>query len=124
MPASRTTKTRDAVRTRTAILDAAERVFANRGFDATSLHEIAAAARVSRATPSYFFGSKKGLYVAVLERVFTDRQLAAQAAFEPLEGWVRGEGDSAGNAQAAMPAWNVGGYANPAPQRVPVTVLA
>jgi len=91
MPASRTPNTRDAGRTRAAILDAAEQVFADRGFDATSLNEIAATARVSRATPSYFFGSKQGLYVAVLERVFRDRQLAARVAFEPLEAWVRGE---------------------------------
>ena len=91
MPASRTMNTRDAGRTRAAILDAAERLFADRGFDATSLNAIAAAARVSRATPSYFFGSKEGLYVAVLERVFSDRQMAARSAFEPLEAWVRGE---------------------------------
>lgn len=30
--------------------------------------------------------------------------------------------DASGNAQADMPDWNVGGYANPAPQRVLVTV--
>jgi AcrR family transcriptional regulator len=86
--------TRDAARSRAGILDAAEQAFADRGFDATSLNEIAAAAGVSRATPSYFFGSKKGLYVAVLERVFADRQLAATSAFEPLEGWVRGDESS------------------------------
>src|SRR5687768_10589134 len=91
MAASAQVKTRDAFRTRGAILDAAEQVFADRGFDATSLHEIAAAAQVSRATPSYFFGSKEGLYLAVLERVFAERQLAARAAFEPLEAWVRGD---------------------------------
>jgi TetR/AcrR family transcriptional regulator len=91
MPASGTTNTRDAARTRAAILDAAEQVFADRGFDAASLNEIAAGGGVSRATPSYFFGSKEGLYVAVLERVFSDRQLAARSAFEPLGAWVRGE---------------------------------
>ena len=94
MPATRSLTTRDAGRTRAAILDAAELIFADRGFDATSLNEIAAAARVSRATPSYFFGSKAGLYVAVLERVFTERQLAARSAFEPLEAWVRDDGTS------------------------------
>src|SRR4051794_30616290 len=94
MPSSRPAATRDAGRTRVAILDAAEQVFAYRGFDATSLNEIATVARVSRATPSYFFGSKEGLYVAVLERVFADRQLAARSAFEPLEAWARDDGTS------------------------------
>jgi TetR/AcrR family transcriptional regulator len=91
MAARSTANTRDAARTRAVILDAAEQVFADRGFDAASLNEIAAAAGVSRATPSYFFGSKEGLYIAVLERVFSDRQLAARSAFEPLGAWVRGE---------------------------------
>ena len=91
MAGNTTTITRDAARTKAAILDAAENAFADRGFGATSLQEIAAAAGVSRATPSYFFGSKEGLYVAVLERVFHDRQLAARSAFESLRAWVRGE---------------------------------
>src|SRR5688500_7134829 len=86
-----TAKTRDASRTRAAILDAAEHLFSRRGFAAVSLNEIAEAAGVSRATPSYFFGSKEALYVAVLERVFADRQTAARSAFEPLEAWARGE---------------------------------
>lgn len=91
MAATPTATTRDAARSRAAILDAAEHVFAEHGFEATSLNDIARVANVSRATPSYFFGSKEGLYVAVLERVFDDRQRAAQSAFEPLEAWARGE---------------------------------
>ena len=82
---------RDANRTRAAILNAAEQAFSDHGFGATSLNEIATAAGVSRATPSYFFGSKEQLYVAVLERVFSDRQRAARSAFEPLAAWVRAE---------------------------------
>lgn len=50
------------------ILDAAEMVFAHRGFDRTSLAEIGAAAGVSRGLPAYFFGSKEQLYTAVVER--------------------------------------------------------
>jgi TetR/AcrR family transcriptional regulator len=63
---------RDPERTRTAILDAAEEVFADQGYEAASLHEIAERAGVSRGTPSYFFGSKDGLYHAVLERAFAN----------------------------------------------------
>ncbi len=61
---------RDPARTQEAILDAAERLFAERGYDATSLQEVGARAGVSRATPGYFFGSKLELYRAVLERCF------------------------------------------------------
>ena len=63
---------RDAERSREAILDAAERLFAEKGYEGSSLKEIGEAAGVSRGTPSYFFGSKEGLYRAVLDRVLRD----------------------------------------------------
>ncbi len=63
---------RDAARTRGAILDAAERLFAERGYAGASLQEIGQAAGVSRGTPGYFFGAKEALYRAVLERLFAD----------------------------------------------------
>ena len=62
--------TRDPARSRTAILDAAERLFARQGYEATSLNAVGTAAGVSRATPGYFFGSKAELYQAVLDRCF------------------------------------------------------
>jgi AcrR family transcriptional regulator len=86
-------KVRDAARSRESILEAAEELFAARGFDGASLHEIAAAAALSRGTPSYFFGSKQQLYVAVLERVFEARQAATEEAFRPIHAWCDGEGD-------------------------------
>jgi TetR/AcrR family transcriptional regulator len=72
-------KERNADRTRAAILDAAERLFAARGYDATSLTEVGAASGVSRGTPGYFFGSKAELYRAVLERAFTEVREAVRA---------------------------------------------
>lgn len=63
---------RDPEGTKKAVLDAAEVLFAERGFDAVSLAEVGEAAGVSRGTPSYFFGSKKGLYRAVVERMVED----------------------------------------------------
>lgn len=72
-------KPRDAERSRAAILDAAGALFAARGFGAVSLAEIGEAAGVSRATPAYFFGSKGGLYQAVLERCFADALEAIRA---------------------------------------------
>lgn len=61
---------RNPARSRAAILDAAERLFAVKGYDATSLSEVGKEAGVSRATPGYFFGSKSELYQAVLDRSF------------------------------------------------------
>jgi AcrR family transcriptional regulator len=59
---------RNPSRTKEAILDAAERLFAERGYEATSLTDVGTAAGVSRGTPGYFFGSKEQLYRDVLER--------------------------------------------------------
>ena len=70
--ATTTERIRDAERSRGAILDAAERLFAQQGYDATSLNQVGAAAGVSRGTPGYFFGSKADLYQAVLDRSFAD----------------------------------------------------
>jgi AcrR family transcriptional regulator len=70
--ASNPEKVRDAERSRAAILDAAESLFAAQGYDATSLTQVGAAAGVSRGTPGYFFGSKSELYQAVLDRCFAE----------------------------------------------------
>src|SRR3712207_8964122 len=56
-----TTLFRSAERSRAAILDAAETLFAERGYDAVSLQEIGVAAALSRGAPNYFFGSKQDL---------------------------------------------------------------
>jgi AcrR family transcriptional regulator len=84
----RTEKVRDADRSREAILAAAEELFADHGFDGVSLSEIAAAAGLSRGTPSYFFESKANLYRAVLEGAFRDREEAARQACRPLVVWA------------------------------------
>ena len=60
-----------------------------------SLGQIGAATGLSRATPSYFFGSKEQLYTAVLERVSADRQVATATAVEPVVAWCEAGGDLA-----------------------------
>lgn len=91
MPGRPAEKVRDADRSREAILAAAERLFAERGYDAASLSDIGSAAGLSRGTPSYFFGSKERLYLDVLRRAFERRQSATEAAFEPVLAWCRGD---------------------------------
>ncbi len=64
------TRSEAAEASKSAILDAAEALFAENGFAATSLQEICDRAGVTRGLPTYFFGSKEDLYRAVLERTF------------------------------------------------------
>ena len=80
--ATTTERIRDPERSRSAILDAAERLFAERGFDATSLNQVGTAAGVSRGTPGYFFRSKAELYQAVLDRSFAEVRDAVRAGRE------------------------------------------
>jgi len=56
--------------TKTAILDAAERLFARHGFEATSLRTITAEAGANLGAVNYHFVSKDGLILAVLSRMF------------------------------------------------------
>jgi len=85
-------RVRDAERSRTAILAAAERLFAERGYEGTSLSDIGSAAGLSRGTPSYFFGSKAKLYSDVLTGVFGGRQEAVTRAFAGVNAWCDGDG--------------------------------
>jgi AcrR family transcriptional regulator len=63
-------KERNPARSREAILDAGEALFAENGYEGTSLSDVGTLAGVSRGTPGYFFGSE--LYRAVLERCFAE----------------------------------------------------
>ena len=71
-------KQRDADRSRAAILDAAETLFAEHGFDAVTMAQVGAAAGVSRGTPGYFFGTKEALYRVVLERAAATFRILAE----------------------------------------------
>ena len=86
------------------MLDVAEILFARSGYDAVSLAEVGKEAGVSRGTPSYFFGSKKGLYRAVVERMAGD---VRSFVSDPHSGPVSGErGHGVREAMAAA----IGGY--------------
>src|SRR3954471_6891345 len=57
-----------AADTKARMLDAAEALFMEHGFEATSMRAITAAAAVNLAAVNYHFGSKEELFEAVLTR--------------------------------------------------------
>jgi AcrR family transcriptional regulator len=62
--------TRPSDITRERILKAAERLFADRGYDGTSIRAIVSKARVNQAAINYHFEGKDGLYREVLGAAF------------------------------------------------------
>ena len=79
----------EAEQTRSAILDAAEHVFNERGVARTSLEEIARAAGVTRGAVYWHFRDKIALCEAMLQRVFLPQEdilerLAQSASETPL----------------------------------------
>jgi AcrR family transcriptional regulator len=63
---------RDAAATRGKILRAALVEFGNRGLPDTRTEDIAARCKVNKRMIYYYFGSKEGLYLAALEKVYED----------------------------------------------------
>lgn len=61
-------KSTKAELTQKAILDAAERLFVEKGHDNTSIRDITQAAKVNLASINYHFGSKDELIIAVMKR--------------------------------------------------------
>ena len=63
-------RTNDPERTMADILAVATREFAEKGLAGARIDEIAAATRTSKRMIYYYFGSKEGLYIAVLEDAY------------------------------------------------------
>ncbi|MFC3285412.1 TetR/AcrR family transcriptional regulator [Litchfieldella rifensis] len=63
--------TRTRLRNEKAILEAAERVFAQHGYRGASVQAIAEVAGLPKSNVLYYVGSKKQLYIALLERMVT-----------------------------------------------------
>lgn len=87
---------------RSRILDAAEALFAERGFDRTSFVDISERAGISRGSIPWHFKNKAGLLTAVVERTVT-RAMSPEhyeslptlsEVFKDYADWVR-EGSSA-----------------------------
>lgn len=71
-------------RTRTRILDAAEALFAERGYYGVSLRDITQAAGVQLALASYHFGAKEDLFRHVIARRAEDHATGLQKALETV----------------------------------------
>lgn len=59
--------TRPSEATREKIIKAASRAFAQHGYESASVRQIVGQAKVNQASINYHFGSKEGLYRAVLQ---------------------------------------------------------
>ena len=82
-------RTRDAERTRKAILDAGEGIFAQHGFAGARLDAIAEASGYNKSLIGQYFGDKLGLYTELLKR--TDSNLRALHA-RVLSHWLENDG--------------------------------
>ncbi len=68
-PGSRRGRVHDAEGAREAILNAAEEVFAQHGFDGARVDTIAETAGYNKSLLFHYYGDKLGLYTAVLQRI-------------------------------------------------------
>ena len=66
-----------------SILDAAERTFAQAGFDGAKVSDIARAASVAEGTVYLYYKNKQDLLAGVVGRFWTQLTLGAEAAIEP-----------------------------------------
>jgi TetR/AcrR family transcriptional regulator, regulator of cefoperazone and chloramphenicol sensitivity len=72
---------RPAENTRASIIKAAVHLFAEKGFQDTSVRDIVVKARVNQAAINYHFKGKDGLYLEVLKTAF--EKLTEHAGFDP-----------------------------------------
>jgi AcrR family transcriptional regulator len=59
---------------REQILDSANSLFAERAYDEVSIEDIASAAGVTRGLVHHYFGGRKDVYIALLERLGAERE--------------------------------------------------
>jgi AcrR family transcriptional regulator len=82
---------KDKIDKKDHILDVAERVFSEMGFDGASTRMISGEAGVNMAMLNYYFGSKEGLFLAVIERKITYFQNILQilGSDENISSWEK-----------------------------------
>src|SRR6188508_2972397 len=67
-PRGAVTPNRRGVRSRELVLDAAERVMAEDGFEAATLARVVTESKIPPSSVYHYFGSKDGILLAVMER--------------------------------------------------------
>ena len=77
---------RNGDKTRTAILDAAENLFAAASFDIVSMRDVAAKAKVPLGLINYHFQSKEKLFEAIIARRSDELNSRRREAFAALDG--------------------------------------
>src|SRR5580765_1237727 len=92
----------DTTDTKSKILDAAEELFMEHGFEATSLRLITTAATVNLAAVNYHFGSKEELFQAVLTRRLDPMN---RDRMQLLSSYEARAGPRAGGQEFPAPAW-------------------
>jgi AcrR family transcriptional regulator len=81
-----TTRTNDPERTKANILEVAAAEFGEKGLAGARIDEIAALTQTSKRMLYYYFGSKEGLYLAVLEESYKKvREIEAELHLQDLE---------------------------------------
>lgn len=81
-----TGRTNDPERTQANILQVAEVEFGEKGLAGARIDEIAAATQTSKRMIYYYFGSKEGLYLAVLEEAYRRvREVEGELHLDDLE---------------------------------------
>lgn len=73
-------KERETEFRRRSIVEAAREVFSEKGFDGTTIDNVAAKSEFAKATLYKFFRTKEDLYMSVVENVFTEINEIAEGA--------------------------------------------
>jgi AcrR family transcriptional regulator len=94
---SEVTPNRRGTRSREAVLDAAERLIAEHGYDAATVSALVDEARIPPSSIYHYFGSKEGVLLAVMER-------GAERFFAALPDLDRRIGTQAGHLRAVIEA--------------------
>src|SRR4051795_7135698 len=74
MPATPSYSRLDPAQRREEILDAANALFAERGYDEVSIEDIARTAGVTRGLVHHYFGGRNEVYLALVERLGNGRE--------------------------------------------------
>jgi TetR/AcrR family transcriptional regulator len=85
-PGSSSGRTHDAEGAREAILNAAEEVFAEHGFDGARVHAIAAAAGYNKSLIFQYYGDKLSLYAEVIRRADEQTRIMQNEALDTFIG--------------------------------------